>query len=64
MARGGDDHDRNRLIRALSYFMVALVVTPVVGVLFRVEMGIALLMAGTLGICLVVTTFVLASLGI
>jgi len=64
MARGGDDHDRNRLIRALSYFMVALVVTPVVGVLFRVEMGIALLMAGTLGICLVVTTFLLASLGI
>ncbi|NHN41928.1 hypothetical protein G9C85_09845 [Halorubellus sp. JP-L1] len=64
MARGGDDHDRNRVIRALSYFLVALVVTPAVALLFKVGMEIALLMAVTLGFCLVVTTFVLASLGI
>jgi hypothetical protein len=64
MARGGDDHDRNRLLRALVYFMVALVTTPVLAIAFRVEVGIGLLLGGALGICLVVTTFVLASVGI
>lgn len=64
MDRGGDDHDRNRLIRALTYFLVAVVVTPPLAVAFQIEVGIALLLSGTLGICLVITTFVLASLGI
>ena len=64
MARGGDDHDRNRLIRALAYFLTALVVTPPLAILFRVEVGIALLLGVALGITLVVTTFVLASIGI
>lgn len=64
MSRGGDDHDRNRLIRALSYFLVAVVVTPPIALAFRVDLGIAMLLTGTLGICLVVTTFVLASIGI
>jgi hypothetical protein len=64
MARGGNDHDRNRLIRALAYFLTAIVVTPPLAILFRVEIGIALLLGGALGICLVVTTFVLASVGL
>ncbi|MFC6952120.1 hypothetical protein [Halorubellus litoreus] len=64
MARGGNDHDRNRLIRALVYFLVAFVATPVLGVVFRVEVGISFLMGGALGICLVVATFVLASTGL
>jgi len=64
MARGGDDHDRNRLIRALVYFLVAMVTTPALAVLFRVEVGIGLLLGGALGICLVVTTFALASIGL
>lgn len=64
MARGGDDHDRNRLIRALVYFLVAMVATPVLAVGFRVDVELALLMGAALGICLVVTTFVLASVGV
>jgi|GEM_PF-1139904 hypothetical protein len=64
MSRGGDDHDRNRLIRALTYFLVSILVMPPLAVAFRVDLGIALLLSGTLGICLVVTTFVLASIGI
>ncbi|WP_227132616.1 hypothetical protein [Halorubellus salinus] len=64
MARGGNDHDRNRLIRALAYFVVAFLATPALGVVFRVEVGISFLMGGALGICLVVTTFVLASIGL
>jgi hypothetical protein len=64
MARGGNDHDRNRLIRALVYFLVAMVTTPVFAVLFRIEVGVGLLLGGALGICLVVTTFSLASIGL
>jgi hypothetical protein len=64
MARGEDSHDRNRVIRALAYFLVALLATPPIALAFKVEVGIALVLAGTLGVTLVVTTFVLASLGI
>lgn len=44
--------------------MVAFVVTPPIAVAFRVDVGIGFLLGGTIGICLVITTFVLASVGV
>ncbi|MCT9095547.1 hypothetical protein [Haloarchaeobius sp. HME9146] len=53
--------DPNRLVRALVYAVFGFLVTLGMGVVFRVDLGIALLQSAAVALSMVLVTFLLAT---